>query len=130
MAFHLDDLTPREYDVLREVSKGYSNPVIAERLFLSESTVKNHLTSIYAKLRNRYEIPENTGISMRSYLMSAYFEDYFRKRDLEIEFGITFDPVNDTRGEVERRAREEAKRRIKEAIDETGLFRNDEGATR
>lgn len=43
-------LTRREVDVLRLLALGYSNRVIAEKLFISEKTVKNHLTSIFQKL--------------------------------------------------------------------------------
>lgn len=43
-------LTKREVDVLRLLALGYSNRVIAEKLFISEKTVKNHLTSIFQKL--------------------------------------------------------------------------------
>lgn len=48
-------LTEREIDVLLAVSQGLSDKEIAARLFLSESTVKTHLRSIYHKLgvRNR-----------------------------------------------------------------------------
>ena len=43
-------LTPREVDVLREVARGDTNLQIATRLFLSESTIKTHLTRILSKL--------------------------------------------------------------------------------
>ncbi len=48
-------LTEREVDVLLAVSQGLSDKEIAARLYLSESTVKTHLRSIYHKLgvRNR-----------------------------------------------------------------------------
>ncbi len=48
-------LTEREVEVLLAVSQGLSDKEIAARLFLSESTVKTHLRSIYHKLgvRNR-----------------------------------------------------------------------------
>ena len=44
-------LTPRERDVARFLSQGKSNREIAERLFLSERTVENHVGNILAKLR-------------------------------------------------------------------------------
>lgn len=43
-------LTERELEVLWLVAKGWSNREIAKELFISEGTVKNHVTSIYAKL--------------------------------------------------------------------------------
>jgi DNA-binding NarL/FixJ family response regulator len=46
----LDSLTDRELDVLRLVARGRSNQQIAETLFLGESTIKTHLTHLFAKL--------------------------------------------------------------------------------
>ena len=46
----LDPLTDRELDVLRAVADGLSNRETAARLFLSEGTVKNHVTNVLAKL--------------------------------------------------------------------------------
>jgi DNA-binding CsgD family transcriptional regulator len=43
-------LTAREVEVLRLVAAGMSNSVIAERLFVSPSTVKVHVGNIFAKL--------------------------------------------------------------------------------
>ena len=45
-----DELTPREKDVLRLIGTGASNREIAETLFLSEGTVKNHVTRLLGRL--------------------------------------------------------------------------------
>jgi DNA-binding NarL/FixJ family response regulator len=45
-----DSLTARELDVLRELEQGFSNKDIADRLFVTEGTVKVHLRHIYGKL--------------------------------------------------------------------------------
>lgn len=43
-------LTDREIEVLRLVANGDSNKIIAGKLFISEKTVKNHLTNIFQKM--------------------------------------------------------------------------------
>ncbi len=45
-----EKLTEREIQILQLVAKGFGNTAIAERLFLSEGTVRNHVSSILAKL--------------------------------------------------------------------------------
>jgi len=44
------DLTPRERQILEHIAAGLDNAQIAATLELSEKTVKNHITSIFAKL--------------------------------------------------------------------------------
>ncbi|MBB5773339.1 response regulator [Nonomuraea jabiensis] len=53
-----DPLTDRELDVVRLIARGRTNQEVAAELFVSLSTVKTHLGSIFAKLgvRNRVEI--------------------------------------------------------------------------
>jgi NarL family two-component system response regulator LiaR len=47
----MDDLTPREMEVLKLIAGGMSNRDIAETLVLSEKTVKNHINNIFSKLQ-------------------------------------------------------------------------------
>ena len=46
----LDELTPREREVLDLMAEGRSNQAIAERLFVTLRAVEKHVTSIFAKL--------------------------------------------------------------------------------
>jgi DNA-binding NarL/FixJ family response regulator len=43
-------LTPREVEVLQGIARGLSNPDIGRHLFISEATVKSHVTRIFEKL--------------------------------------------------------------------------------
>jgi DNA-binding NarL/FixJ family response regulator len=54
-ASYPDGLTQREAEVLREIAAGRSNREIAERLSISEATVKTHVNNIFSKanLRDR-----------------------------------------------------------------------------
>jgi DNA-binding NarL/FixJ family response regulator len=49
----VDDLTPREADVLRLIAAGQSNREIARTLYVSEATVKTHVNRIFAKTGSR-----------------------------------------------------------------------------
>jgi DNA-binding NarL/FixJ family response regulator len=48
-----DRLTPRETEVLMLIARGFSNAEIGSRLYLSEPTVKTHVSRVLAKLRVR-----------------------------------------------------------------------------
>ncbi len=49
----LDDLTDREREILRLLATGLSNAELAQRLHLSETTVKTHVSAVLRKLRVR-----------------------------------------------------------------------------
>jgi len=46
----VDELTDRERDIFRLIAEGLSNPEIAQRLYISETTVKTHVTHLFQKL--------------------------------------------------------------------------------
>ena len=54
----LDQLTPRERDVLRLLARGYAYKEIGSELFISVKTVETHVSSVLRKtqLSNRYEL--------------------------------------------------------------------------
>lgn len=51
------DLSEREAEVLKYIAQGYKNSEIAEKLFISQNTIKTHIKNIYVKLdvKNRVE---------------------------------------------------------------------------
>ena len=54
----LDQLTPRERDVLRLIARGYTYKEIARELFLSVKTIETHVSAVLRKLQlsNRHEL--------------------------------------------------------------------------
>jgi DNA-binding CsgD family transcriptional regulator len=46
-------ITPRELDILELIARGMSNREIAEKLFVSENTVKTHSSRVFSKLGAR-----------------------------------------------------------------------------
>jgi DNA-binding NarL/FixJ family response regulator len=58
-------LSPREGEVLQLIADGCSSAEVAERLFISLKTVKNHLASIYDKL----DAPDRTQAVLRALRM-------------------------------------------------------------
>ncbi len=51
-AYHydIDILSRREREILYLMSRGYDNPAIADKLYIADQTVKNHISRIYNKL--------------------------------------------------------------------------------
>ena len=54
----LDQLTPREKEVLRQIARGYPYKQVARRLHISVKTVESHVSSVLRKLQlsSRYEL--------------------------------------------------------------------------
>jgi DNA-binding NarL/FixJ family response regulator len=48
-----EELTPREKEILHLIATGASNKEIAQKLYISEKTVKNHVTNILSRLNLR-----------------------------------------------------------------------------
>jgi DNA-binding NarL/FixJ family response regulator len=51
--YHQYDITEKEYEVIQLVAEGYSNKEISQKLFLSEGTIRNYLSTILEKLNLR-----------------------------------------------------------------------------
>lgn len=66
----LVNLTEREREIFKEIGVGYSNLEIAERLYISENTVKKHITSLMGKL----------GVKRRTEV-ALYATQLWRRRD-------------------------------------------------
>lgn len=64
-----DALTPREKEVLQLLGEGASNKEIAQQLYLSEGTVKNHVTNVLGRL----DLRDRT----QAALLAAKLTDYF-----------------------------------------------------
>jgi DNA-binding NarL/FixJ family response regulator len=56
------ELTPRELEVLELIAQGENNNQIAERLVISDKTVRNHITSIFSKL----QVADRTTVILRA----------------------------------------------------------------
>jgi DNA-binding NarL/FixJ family response regulator len=52
----LRQLTDRECEILDGIARGWSNQTLAERLFISEATVKTHVSSVLSKLQLRSRV--------------------------------------------------------------------------
>jgi len=52
----LQELTPREREILALIGNGYTNRQIGEKIFLSEQTIKHYVTNILQKLQVRSRV--------------------------------------------------------------------------
>lgn len=50
----LAHVSDRERDIMNVLSRGFTNTEIAQELFISEKTVKNHINRLFAKLGARH----------------------------------------------------------------------------
>ncbi|MGM3307748.1 response regulator [Anabaena sp. WFMT] len=66
----LAELTPREKEVLQLIATGASNREIAQELYISEGTVKNHVTNIL----NRLNLRDRTQAAILANTYSSYLE--------------------------------------------------------
>jgi LuxR family maltose regulon positive regulatory protein len=74
MITNAKNLTKREFEILKLIAQGFSNPIIAMKLSISTNTVKYHLKKIFYKLRaknriealNRYHEIEQSTFENRS----------------------------------------------------------------
>ena len=66
----LDDLSPRELEVLTLMAEGRSNAAIAERLVLTIGAVEKHIANILIKLR----LPPSTDDHRRVLAVLAYLQ--------------------------------------------------------
>ena len=67
---HLDDLSPRELEVLTLMAEGCSNAAIAERLVLTTGAIEKHIANILIKLR----LPPSTDGHRRVLAVLAYLQ--------------------------------------------------------
>jgi DNA-binding NarL/FixJ family response regulator len=67
----LDELTPREREVLEQMAEGRSNQAIAEKLFITLRAVEKHVTSIFTKLG----LPATAEDHRRVLAVLAYLRD-------------------------------------------------------
>jgi two-component system response regulator DegU len=71
----LDALSKREAEVLVKISKGYSNKMIGEQLYLSEKTIKNYVTNVFLKI-NAHDRVGATIIALENQI-EAYYRSKF-----------------------------------------------------
>ena len=66
-----DPLTERELEILQLIVDGRTNKEIAQALFISEKTVKNHVTNILRKLDLSDRTQEAARVRVRNWIVSG-----------------------------------------------------------
>lgn len=74
----LSTLTERELDVLSLINQGYSNLKIGKTLYISEGTVKKHITSILSKLNLKSRVDAIIFANKNSYLIQYAIDKSFK----------------------------------------------------
>lgn len=69
------ELTKRQEEVLRLISKGYSNEEISEKMVISVNTVKTHINSIYSKFNINRKTKDSSTMRVRAVLKYLNLED-------------------------------------------------------
>lgn len=69
----ISSLTPRENDVIREMAQGKSNQAVADSLYVSESAVEKHISSILTKLSLD---PADSTINQRVAAVLSFLRSY------------------------------------------------------
>ena len=65
----MEDLTPREQEILKDVLNGLSDEEIKARRFIEVSTIKSHLAMLYYKF----------GVNTRSKLIAKVYKDKIKR---------------------------------------------------
>ena len=69
------ELTKRQEEVLKLISKGYSNEEISEKMVISAATVKTHINNIYSKFNINRETKDVSTMRVRAVLKYLNLED-------------------------------------------------------
>ena len=86
----MQDLTQREYEIMRLLEQGYKIKYIARNIFLAEETVLNHLQHIYDK----FEIEPKDETYNRKTRSIYLFRQYKDKKTIELLKNIKNDAIN------------------------------------
>ena len=69
------ELTKRQLEVLKLISKGYSNEEISEKMVISVDTVKTHINGIYSKFNINRQTKDVSTMRVRAVLKYLNLED-------------------------------------------------------